>query len=141
MCFDVENECIRKKNQECHMKDFFIKNTKGIQRGESLCFEARDIYSYMCCFEHKIMQESASKGINYHPFKATRIMTPQFKCISTYFVLQVSTCKYVRKLYCILKNVAPITKIRWNHKIKYSIKFIHIQQAFISSGLSCSIKF
>jgi hypothetical protein len=30
MCFDVENECIRKKFQECHVKDFFIRNTKGI---------------------------------------------------------------------------------------------------------------
>jgi hypothetical protein len=24
MYFDVENECIRKKNQECHTKDFFF---------------------------------------------------------------------------------------------------------------------
>jgi len=23
MCFDVKNECIRKKFQECHTKDFF----------------------------------------------------------------------------------------------------------------------
>jgi hypothetical protein len=31
MCFDVENECTRKKFQECNMRDFFeIKNTKGI---------------------------------------------------------------------------------------------------------------
>jgi hypothetical protein len=31
MCFDVENECIKKKFQECHMKDyFFIRNAKGI---------------------------------------------------------------------------------------------------------------
>jgi hypothetical protein len=30
MCFDVKNECIRKKFQECHVKDFFIRNTKGI---------------------------------------------------------------------------------------------------------------
>ncbi len=29
MCFDVENERIKKKFQECHMKDFLIKNTKN----------------------------------------------------------------------------------------------------------------
>jgi hypothetical protein len=31
--------------------------------------------------------------INYHPFKETRIMKPQSKCISTYSVLQVSAQK------------------------------------------------
>jgi hypothetical protein len=30
MCFDVENECIKKKFQECHTKDFFGQDTKGI---------------------------------------------------------------------------------------------------------------
>jgi hypothetical protein len=30
MCFDVENECIRKKFHECNTRDFFIGNTKGI---------------------------------------------------------------------------------------------------------------
>jgi hypothetical protein len=28
MCFDVKNECIRKKFQECHMKDFFDQEHK-----------------------------------------------------------------------------------------------------------------
>jgi hypothetical protein len=28
MCFDVENECIRKKIQECHMKDFLNQEHK-----------------------------------------------------------------------------------------------------------------
>jgi hypothetical protein len=28
MCFDVENECIRKKFQECHMKDIFYEEPK-----------------------------------------------------------------------------------------------------------------
>jgi hypothetical protein len=28
MCFDVENESIRKKNQECHTKDFFDQEHK-----------------------------------------------------------------------------------------------------------------
>jgi hypothetical protein len=28
MCFDVENECIRKKFQECHMKFFFGQDNK-----------------------------------------------------------------------------------------------------------------
>jgi hypothetical protein len=30
MRFDVENECIKKKFQECYTKDFFIRDTKGI---------------------------------------------------------------------------------------------------------------
>jgi hypothetical protein len=31
MCFDVENECTKKKFQECHMKDFFDqKHTKNL---------------------------------------------------------------------------------------------------------------
>jgi hypothetical protein len=30
MCFDVENEGICKMFQECHTRDCFIKNTKGI---------------------------------------------------------------------------------------------------------------
>ncbi len=30
MCFDVENECINKKFQECHMRDYFDHNKKGI---------------------------------------------------------------------------------------------------------------
>jgi hypothetical protein len=29
MCFDVKNECIRRKFQECHTKDFFY-HTEGI---------------------------------------------------------------------------------------------------------------
>jgi hypothetical protein len=28
MCFDVENECIRKKFQECNTRGFFISNKK-----------------------------------------------------------------------------------------------------------------
>ncbi len=28
MCFDVENECIKKKFQECHAKDFFLLGTR-----------------------------------------------------------------------------------------------------------------
>jgi len=28
MCFDVKNECIRKKFQECHMKDFYDQEHK-----------------------------------------------------------------------------------------------------------------
>ncbi len=28
MCFDAENECIRKKFQECHMRDFFDQKHK-----------------------------------------------------------------------------------------------------------------
>jgi len=29
MCFDVENKCIRKKFQKCHMKDFFDQEHKS----------------------------------------------------------------------------------------------------------------
>jgi hypothetical protein len=29
MCFDVENEYIRKKFQECHMKEFFDQEHKN----------------------------------------------------------------------------------------------------------------
>jgi hypothetical protein len=29
MCFDVEKECIRKKFQECHTKDFFYQEPKS----------------------------------------------------------------------------------------------------------------
>jgi hypothetical protein len=28
LCFGVENECIRKKFQECHMKEFFLRTQK-----------------------------------------------------------------------------------------------------------------
>ncbi len=28
MCFDVENECINKKFQDCHTKDFFYQEHK-----------------------------------------------------------------------------------------------------------------
>jgi len=28
MCFDVKNECIKKKFQECNMKDFFLLETQ-----------------------------------------------------------------------------------------------------------------
>jgi len=28
MCFDAENECIRKKIQKCHLKDFFDQKHK-----------------------------------------------------------------------------------------------------------------
>jgi hypothetical protein len=42
--------------------------------------------------DEAVPKESAM-AMNYHPFKETRIMKPQSKCISTYSVLQVSAQK------------------------------------------------
>jgi hypothetical protein len=44
MCFDVKNECINKKFQECHTKDFFDQEHK-----RKLFFR---IFSWILIFEN-----------------------------------------------------------------------------------------